>query len=159
MYKKNGGFSYTGKGVYVKKKQILFVLLVVMLTLSFAFINCGEDSAGDANIVGTWEYKATHAEIIADDDSGFFTSEMLTLMGIPNPVLMLKLVCSDSGTFTFYDVDVKEGTEEKADSGTYKVDGNKVTFTSDKGETQTGIINGNKLTLTEDGETIVLTKK
>lgn len=135
-----------------------------MLTLSFVFINCGEESG--ENIVGTWECKMTRAELAAmmseeSEDGTVYNDALLIILGIPESFVSAELVCSgssDSGTVTFYSFNPKDGTKEETYSGTYKVNGNKVTFTTNDGS-HAGTISGDELTLTETGRTMVFTRK
>jgi len=140
----------------MKKKQIVFTLLVIMLTLPVVFMNCGgdDDDDKDEDIVGTWEYKMTRKEY-ANASEGMLTEEMLEEMGVPAEFVVYKIVFAADNSYKVYEVDPKDGTETLEDSGTYTADGNKITNESGG----TGTISGNKLTLTEDGETVTLTKK
>jgi len=149
----------------MNKKPIFLAMLVLLLAFSLAFvISCkndddGNGGGGGANITGTWVASMTHAQFIAamGEEGEGITSELLTMMGVPNPVDIAKMVFTDD-TVTLYELDPKDGTEELTGTGTYTVSGKTITITDPDGIT-TATVSGNNITVTEDGITVTFKKR
>lgn len=147
----------------MKKKHVLLVMLVSLLTAGLFFVSCEEDSK-DADIAGTWELWMTRAEMAKAIASDMEMTEaeaeaFLQLMNFPSRALVMELVFNAfNNTVRIYEVDPKDGEKELEGIGTYTQTGNTVTVTMD-GETFTGTISGSRLNVIEDGETMSFTKK
>ncbi|MDC2612484.1 MULTISPECIES: DUF5640 domain-containing protein [Bacteroides] len=110
-------------------------LLMVVLCVNFAA--CGDDDDDEkASIVGTWKAESS--------DDGYV--EYFTF--------------NSDGTGKSWEVS-SNGTQGEAEGFTYKVSGNKLTFTWEDGEdyTSTFSLSGNRLTIKDNEDSVTFIKQ
>jgi len=122
----------------------------------------GGGGGGGGSVVGTWELKMSHKEAAAMSEMPELVLMALKAMDVPDPFLSAELVFT-ADKYTVYEYDVKDGTKDESDHGTYVVAGSKITTTStDTNEVQEGTIKGKNITInstTEEGKPVTLTFK
>ena len=137
----------------MKKSGIFLVLVVCFLALGLLSCDGSSDGGGggggggsSSGVVGTWIGNESFDEMgmagTISVNSNLRANETYTAVinvTFPPPYDILN--------------------QNETDNGTYKVDGNTITFNRGDGETIIGTINGNKMTMTVQGYTIVLTKQ
>ena len=104
------------------KRNFLWSMAALLMTaaLSSGFASCGDDDDDDNPLVGTWETEQSYSSL---GDEGRFTDK-LTLEFKSNGKWMNESVTTKDGIF--------DGKTRV--SGTYKVEGNKVAFTTNQEE-------------------------
>jgi hypothetical protein len=138
------------KEFLMKKKSVLVAILIVLLTLTFAIIGCGDDS-GSSGVEGTWKAK------LQDQPNWDSMKSMYEMMGIQGDTVMATMEFK-GGKVTVTNIDPKTNEEETSE-GTYTQSGNTVTMTSKDGEKGTATVSGNKLTIkSENGDEVVFKK-
>lgn len=147
---------------------MLFNRILVLLTLvSLLFASCSKD---EMTVVGNWNFSqivSTNCEDADENGSlnltdGCGTSEVF---GIPVEVCG-NAVFTDSNYTITLETSLLGQDDTEVETGTYSIDGDKITFTSSDGEVSEGTINGdrNNLVLTDEDEesgcitTITMTK-
>jgi hypothetical protein len=163
----------------MKKKQMLLVMLVSLLALSFTFLSCGDDeeettqgsTQGSAQgLKGTSSvYGYTKAEFAAQME--ITEAEFDALLAqygvtINFPIQMMKIVFSSDKNFEWYSNDAIDFFStpdwEVIYTGTYTVSGNNVTLnTVEDGEavSLTCTLSGNTLTMSFEGQSRTFQKQ
>ena len=117
------------------------VLLSLFLAAAILLAACSSATGGTDAMTGTWELSSAEASGIT------LSKEALSSMGL-----------SESLTMEFYGGKFTANFAGETGEGTYKIDGDKVTMTSE-GEDMVGTLVDNELRIEESGATLIFTKK
>ena len=117
------------------------VLLSLFLAAAILLAACSSVTGGTDAMTGTWELSSAEASGIT------LSKEALSSMGL-----------SESLTMEFNGGKFTANFAGETGEGTYKIDGDKVTMTSE-GEDMVGTLVDNELRIEESGATLIFTKK
>ena len=144
------------------KKYLSFMAFAMFAVCSLAFVSCGDDDdeiEGNGSIIGTWKNDLSDDNILPEIGPEYFEEYHCYVY----------YQFKDDGTFIRATVEIikytqfaketygeKDGTEVEIEKGTYKINGNKISLTTN-GETESGEfkVSGNRLILTNTNGIII----
>ena len=130
-------------------KKTLTILIVMMLTLSLAVLAGCSDSGANINSTAL----SGKYIIVSMEEDGEDVLETLRLFGVSTEGIYIEF--SSKSEFTMM---MTFMGEEESTAGTYQVNGNTITLTTDEDDVE-GTIDGNKITVVQDGTKMVFEKK
>lgn len=123
------------------KRMKTSVLMSLFLVAALLLAACSSATGGTDAMAGTWELSSAEASGIT------LSKEALSSMGL-----------SDGLTMEFNGGKFTANFAGETGEGTYKIEGDKVTMTS-QGEDLVGTLVDNELHIEESGATLIFTKK